>query len=398
MKAKEITFYATAAIALGLAASLVWHTDSESQEKAKFEENVRLTAPEAQEKAYGDFSLRLLQATLQTGPGGNVLIAPNSMAAMLNRLKELCDDSHRKALDALALPQEWALTSADVRELALLFIDKDLPLRPGREIETDIIPTPFRKSLADAIVSINNAVSLYTENRLNRTVASETMGAETALMAVNGVAFKSEWIQPVSQAETQSQDFFNGNGGMPRVPMMRHCGAFRTARAANGEWEAVAFFFRNSAQNGDTACMVAILPREESARSFAGKTLTPTMLAEIRRALYEATPEPGIIEMPRLIYPPTVQDMHATLSHLGLGGLFMDEAPFPGLSEHSPLHIDQAAQQCSVQLMETGTTPPKTAPAQDLPVRLRFDRPFVWFVGNLTSPAEPYLMGVVEDL
>lgn len=398
MKVKETIFYVSAAVFIGLGGSVVWKADTDEQKLRKFEENVRLTAPEHQQAAYGGFSLRLLQAAMQTQPGGNVLVAPNAMAVLLNRLKDLGGGAPRENLEALSLPSEWTVSSVAIRELVLLFPDATVPLCPGRESETDIVPVPFHQSVSDAFIAINKEIALLSGNKLARTAGSETVGAATSLLVFDGVAFRADWSHTVDKEETLPGDFFNGSGGMPRVPMMCHRGEFRVAHGKNGEWEAAALFFRNSVKEGDTACMVAVLPRESSARSFASQTLTPGVLAEIRRALYEAVPEPCLIEMPRLIYSAVVQDTRAVFSRLGLGCLFMDEAPFPGLSKQSPLHIDKALQQFSVQLTETEGPPKKADKADKLPVRLRFDRPFVWFIGTLTSPEPPYLMGIVEDL
>lgn len=398
MKVKETIFYVAVAIFIGLGGSLVWQADTDEQKLRKFEKNVRLTAPEHPQAPYGEFSLRLLRTAMQVQPGGNVLVAPNAMAVLLNRLKELGGGASREAFETLSLPSEGTMSSVAIHELVLLFPDTTVPLRPGRELETDIIPVPFQQSISDAFIAINKEIDLLSANKLDRTAGSETVDADTSLMVFDGVAFRAAWSHTVDKEETLPGAFFNGNGGMPNVPMMSHSGEFRVARDKKGEWEAVALFFRNSVKEGDTACMVAVLPRESSARSFAARTLTPDMLSEIRCALYEATPEPCLIEMPRLIYPAVVQDTHAVFSLLGLGRLFMDEAPFPGLSRHSPLHIDKALQQFSVQLTEEEGTRRKSDMTEKLPVRLRFDRPFVWFVGTLTSPEPPYLMGIVEDL
>jgi len=398
MKVKETILYVSVAIFMGLGGSLVWQADTEEQKQREFEEQVRLTPPEHPQAPYGEFSLRLLRATMQTQPGGNVLVAPNAMAVLLSRLKELSGGASRETLESLALPSEWTMSSASIRELVLLFPDASVPLCPGRELETDIVPVPFRRSVSDAYIAINKEIALLSADQLKRTAGSETVDAATSLMVFDGVAFRAAWSHTVDPEETLLGNFFNGNGGMPRVPMMRHRGEFRIARGKNGEWEAAAFFFRNSVKEGDTACMVAVMPRESSARTFAARTLTPDMLAEIRCALYEAEPELCLIEMPRLIYPAVVQDTHAVFSGLGLGHLFMDEAPFPELSRQSPLHIDKALQQFSVQLTEEDGARQKAEKAEELPVRLRFDRPFVWFVGTLTSPEPPYLMGIVEDL
>lgn len=398
MKVKETIFYVAAAIFIGLGGSVVWQTDTDEQKLRKFEENVRLTAPEHPQAPYGEFPLRLLRAAMQTQQGGNVLVAPNAMAVLLNRLKDLGGGTRQENLEALSLPSEWTMSSVAIRELVLLFPDATVPLCPGLESETDIVPVPFRGSLSDAFIAINKKIALLSGNKLDRTAGSETVDAATSLMVFDGVAFQAAWTHSVDKEETLPGDFFNGSGGMPRVPMMCHRGEFRIAHGKNGEWEAVALFFRNRVKEGDTACMIAVLPRDSSARSFAAQKLTPDVLAEIRRALYEATPEPCLIEMPRLVYSAVVQDTRAIFSHLGLGHLFMDEAPFPALSKQSPLHIDKALQQFSVQLEETERPLKKADKAEQLPVRLRFDRPFVWLVGTLTSPEPPYLMGIVEDL
>lgn len=400
MKIREAILYAAAASALGLGAALFWHTDTPEEKRKAAEAEIRLTPPANDGPGFDAFTVALLQAALQTQPSGNVLVAPDSTAALLGRLKELSGGGAREVLEALPLPEELTLTSAHIRELSLIFPDLTLPLCPGRETEPDIVPVPFHQAVADAFVAINKTVALYSENGLERTADGEIVSSDTSLLVFSGAAFQADWMQPVDRENTKPADFFNGNGGMPRVPMMSHRGTFRIACAENGEWEAVAFFLRNAVPEADSACMVAILPKESSARAFADK-LSPAILGEICRQLYDAEPEPCTVEIPRLIYPPLIHDEHARFSQLGLGSLFMEESPLTELSKSSPLHIDRALQQCSVQLTESpGGMSRRGEPGSEAPppVRLRFDRPFIWFIGNLTAPTPPYLMGIVEDL
>lgn len=372
------------------------------------------------------FSLKLLQAALRTDRG-NILLAPRPLAATLSDLRPLSTGKTAAALDALSLPrnntpndahsssttdaQAPSPSSPEPETVNVLF--GDIGLDDTDAIRTDsFIRIPFSTHPAESINLVNNILSEQTDGRISYVVTGDDINTNTRLLSITGANFTGEWLVPFSPQATKPADFFNANGGMPRVRMMTCRGSLRLARAEDGTWQAVALFLRRTTPRADSTCFVAILPRGDSARDFA-RHLTPERLTAIRTALAHATPVEATIDLPLLPLRPPAQNLRPLLRQLGLDNLFTPEAELLLKEGGKPVFLSAALQQCSVLLTETGkpTSPteaphPPAAEHSDTPTEnhpttgetLTFNRPFLWFIGDLTSPAPPWYLGIIENM
>jgi len=361
------------------------------------------------------FSLKLLQAALRTDRG-NILLAPRPLATTLSTLRPLSTGKTAAALDALSLPRDSAsqastISTPEPETVSVLFGDVALDDTDAAR-QDSFIRIPFRTHPAESINLVNNILSEQTDGRISYVATGDDINTSTRLLSITGTSLTGEWLLPFSSRETKPADFFNANGGMPRVRMMTCRGSLRLARAEDGSWQAVALFLRRTSPRTNSTCFVAILPRGDSARDFA-RHLTPERLTTIRAALAHATPVEANIDLPRLPLRPPVQNLRPLLRQLGLGTLFTPEAELLIKEGEKPVFLSAALQQCTLLLTEIGSTEAPTAtprpPASEhlnapsethLPPEetLTFNRPFLWFVGDLTSPAPPWYLGIIENM
>ncbi len=361
------------------------------------------------------FSLKLLQAALRADRG-NILLAPRPLASTLSALRPLSTGKTAAALDALDLPRDTppnapSPSSPEPETVSALF--GDITLDDSEATRQDsFIRIPFTTHPAESINLVNNILAEQTDGRISYVVTGDDINTNTRLLSITGANFTGEWLLPFPPQATKPADFFNANGGMPRIRMMTCRGTLRLARAEDGTWHAVALFLRRNTTRADSTCFVAILPRGDSARDFA-RHLTPEQLTAIRSALAHATPIEATIDLPRLPLRPPVQNLRPLLRQLGLGALFTPEANLLIREGEKPVSLSAALQQCSVLLTENDTTEAPTAaplppasehrdtPSETHPTTgetLTFNRPFLWFIGDLTSPAPPWYLGIIENL
>lgn len=355
------------------------------------------------------FSLKLLQAALRADRG-NILLAPRPLAATLASLRPLCTGESAAALDALSLPPAVSPSpsSPEPETVSVLFGDITLDESTLPQVD-NFLRIPFSSHPAESIKLINNLLDEQTGGRMSRLVDGDSVNTGTRLLSITGAVFEGEWLLPISPRRTQPGDFFNGDGGMPRVSMMTCSGPLRLAQAEDGSWQAVALFLRRTSSRADSTCFVAILPRGDSARAFA-RDLTPELLSTIRSALAHAAPVEASISLPRLPLRPPTQNLRRLFRQLGLSSLLTPQASFviqqEGTSpDKKPVYLSAALQLCAVPLTETASfesrenaSSPPSPESSPTGERLILDRPFLWFVGDLTSPAPPWFLGIIENL
>ena len=273
---------------------------------------------------------------------------------------------------------------------------------------TELLPQPaaeiHRVSTASALRDINKWVQKQTKGRI--TAALAELPQQTALVPVSAVYLEERWLDPFGTNRTREEDFTLSNGKRVKVPMMHKEHAL--CRYAEGaDWQAVALFYRRDGREGQPGCLIAVRPKGD-ARAFA-RSLTPAKWRQLRRALQQDTPLPTDLALPRFSTAPTCLDLSPALQRLGMRTAFTREADFSRLAQVRPpyyLYVDKVQQICCVKLNEEGTEAAAvtmapmigccvTVPPQPMR-RIRFDKPFIWAVTDLSTDAAPWFMGLTE--
>lgn len=335
------------------------------------------------------FTLRALQAAIESNEG-NILLAPHALAENLRTLQQMSQGATKAELEALHLGTERQSTAETAGEVALLFPDSSLQFSAKAPLD-NAIPVPLRSKEGEPILILNSLLNDTTGEASTHFITGEHLAADTRLISFCSLSLRPTWKHPVLSAKEANTDFFNADGSMPRIRTLQSTGQFRHAQAEDGSWQAIAIPLQLSSQPAMDECLLLIMPKENSARSFA-KNMTAKQLTSIRKAVAQAELTRTCVEFPRISFAPPTQDIQALLQALGLTSLLSPQADLSLLASDKPLFLNAALQKCRIPLVENCADTP-----QDVP-ELSFDKPFIWIIGSLRSPAPPYAIGIVENL
>lgn len=346
--------------------------------------------PEATADIKSDtFTLRALQAAIESTEG-NILLAPHALAENLRALQQMSQGATKTELEALQLGTVHQSAAEAAGEVALLFPDSTLQFCADAPLD-NAISIPLGGKEGEPILILNSLLNDATGETSTHFITGEHLPEGTRLISFCSLSLHPTWQYPVLSAKEANTDFFNADGSMPRIRTLQSTGHFCHAQAADGTWQAIAIPLQLSPQSAKDECLLLILPKENSARSFA-KNMTAEQLTAIRKAVAEAEATRTCVEFPRISFAPPTQDMQDLLQALGLPSLLSPQADLSALATDKPLFLNAALQKCRIPLVENGADAPQDAP------ELRFDKPFIWIIGSLSSPAPPYAIGIVENL
>ncbi|MBR5522433.1 MAG: hypothetical protein IKV82_03085 [Akkermansia sp.] len=335
------------------------------------------------------FTLRLLHAAMQSNEG-NILLLPHALTGALSTLHKLSDGATKPALEALQLSAERLPAAEKDGEATLFFADRELELIDTPELE-EIMPVAMGEQWADGLQMMNNLMTGVTGEQDTLFLTGDNLSPETKLLGICNLSLRPVWQLPLRAQKENGTDFFNANGSMPRIRALQCSGLIRHAKAEDGTWQAVALYLKLSPASAEDTCLLLIMPGGNSARDFA-LALTPELMTTIRKAVANAEPTFHCVEFPRIIFNPPTQEMRPVLEQLGLQQLFTPEADLSRLTADKPCALHAILQKCRIPLAETETSLP------DDVADIRFDKPFLWLIGPLSTPAPPYALGVVENM
>lgn len=346
--------------------------------------------PPKQEICSDAFTLRLLQAAMETHEG-NILLSPHTVAENLCNLQQVSKKATHAEIEALHIPAERQHAAEEAGAVSLLFSANHLNYHADAPADCTV-PVPMSSGTAgEALMLLNSLLADATGNAGIHFITSEHLAADTQLISYSALHLAPIWQHPMQSFKKPNADFYNADGRMPRIRTVQCSGHIRHAQAADGSWQAVALFMQLSPQSPKDECLLLILPGSNSARLFAQQWDLP-QINTIRQALAAAAPTPLCIELPRLVFSPPAQDLSAILQALGLKTLLTPQADLSGLAADTPLYLNTALQKCHIPITESTENEPSGIPD------IRFDKPFIWFIGSLSSPAPPYAVGIVENL
>ncbi len=328
---------------------------------------------------------------------GSICFSPASLEAVLQLLREGAAGRTRAEFDALGMGRPGVASAMQVQSANALFAAEGLALKPGTK--APVQRTDFA-DVARAAEGINDWCDDKTHGLIPEIVQAGDLDPLTRLVVVNAVYLKEKWLRPFNERATDRQGVFHrADGSRVTKPLMQQTADFRYAEG--DDWQAVALFYRRDGRPGEPACFIGILPRG-NARDFA-KGLTVQKYDAIRRALATDRPQKVSVTLPKMDVDSGVFPLKEALQKLGLRRAF-GEADFSGLTDER-IRIDKLLQRCHVIVNERETEAAAVtaavmkayglAPAP--PKVIRFDRPFVWAIGDLTTDAPPFFLGLCEE-
>lgn len=342
-----------------------------------------------------DFGLRLLQTVLEQKPGASCLVCPYLISDALLTLRELAEAPIQQDIDKLGIkgnetehtvfPNMVVTVAADY---GVNFINEN-----SREV---IIKLPFRSNLPSAMSIFNGSLGLMDNEPSGVVVGSKFLSRDTKLIVGLHADFTPKLQTPFLAANSTITEFENANGSLPKVCMMRTRANVRYAKAPNGDWEAIAMLLHTAPQaTGIPTAFVAILPTLSAKKAVTN--LTAEKLGEIRKALAEATPTDCCVELPQMRWTLPTHDIKPLLTRMGLDKLF-DITGKNWTFTDRKLGIDVIPEKIGITLTHTQGANEPQADVKNAATKISFNRPFIWFIGDLTTATPAYYIGLVQNL
>lgn len=365
-------------LAVGILAPRVMKGEWREWVGAFAEKEPVITLPEGELKTDA-FSVKLLQTALQTPEYPLSTVCPASMAEALYTLDAMSKGATHEQIEALHLSQAEELPTS----MVLAAMEETLP-RPAEN--QPILPLPFRRNYPEALSTFNTLFGCTAAD-------SGNSSPDTRLFMALRTSLDLSFRQRFYQEDSKNADFDNEDGRMPSVFLMRRCGTYRVAEAEDGSWKAIALLLEGGA---DDSAFVAVLPQGK-VRDFA-LHLTPEQLSTIRRALAEATPQECTVELPRMDIAIGLRNIAPLWQALGLTAPFDIRTADFSLLTTDKLALNAVAENQTCRISESGHRPADIPTADSCPQTFSLTRPFLWFVGDLTSDTPFVMTGIVENL
>jgi serpin B len=350
----------------------------------------------------------LLRASSAAGVGGNVLLAPWSVAEGLalpylgaagdTRTEmstalhiELEGDRHHAALAALR--EQLRSRQHDDLEVAAanrVFAQDGLALLDpflanlSRFHEAPLATVDFGQAEV-ARSAINEWVAEQTRDRITELFPPGAIDAQTQLALVNAVWFKASWYFPFNGDLTKDEPFTLLDGRTVLVPTM-HFNEYLPSGSGDG------YSVVQLPYSGEEMSMLVIVP--DDLPSFVAR-LDARLLAEVRSSIRDG----GIhLGLPRFELRHHT-DLIPVLQELGMVSAFSGAADFSGITGSPNLFIDAIEHETYVKVDEEGT---EAAAATGSAMQashgptINVNRPFVFLVQDDATGAVLFLGAVVD--
>ncbi len=245
------------------------------------------------------------------------------------------------------------------------------------------------KAAAD---TINEWASQSTRGKINEVVMPQLIKSWVLALA-NATYFNAAWQHPFDAKQTQDEPFMLTEGSEVSVPMMHVEENFGYSKGEG--YQAVSLPYDDA-----DLSFVAILPEQDL------PSLRAQLSAEkLREILSGINIRKVDLFMPSFSIQTEI-NLKKILMSLGVKQAFSDEADLSGIHPELPLTVSDATQKAIIDVNESGTEAAAvtvigagvTSVDPNAPVRVRFDRPFLYcivdkptgqvlFMGHLADPS-----------
>ncbi|XP_071442479.1 serine protease inhibitor 88Ea-like isoform X2 [Hetaerina americana] len=247
-----------------------------------------------------------------------------------------------------------------------LYFDKKEEIRPclRKMLESEIQNLDFENQPDAARNDINTWVEMETKGHIKDLIPDGGITANTNLVVVNAAYFKGLWASQFSPEHTVKEVFYESRSKQTLVEMMHQKGNFNHLVS-----ERLGAQVLELPYTGETASLVILLPPFALPDGLE-RTVAQLNVDALREALApgSALARPLEVAIPKFSTEQRL-DLKPTLTHLGLGSLFNEEADFSdfvgeddltkknmtGPSSRRRIALDAAIHQARVDIDETGT-------------------------------------------
>jgi serine protease inhibitor len=325
------------------------------------------------------------------GAGGTTKDAMAKALGYSGISTEELNKSYRKLLNEL----KKADKKIDLNISNSIWIRDDVPvndtfLKTNKKIfDAKAAAMDFSKdSTAD---TINKWISESTKGKIQKMI-EPPIDSYVMMYLINAIYFKGQWQDKFDKDRTFSSVFNSGNGKKADIMMMSRTDCVEYA--SGGSYRAV----RLPYGSGRTA-MYVILPDENVPMDEFIEALEPDFWDELNSSLRKT--DDVILQIPRFKLEYGIKELKDSLSALGMGKAFSDDADFTGIREN--VYISSVMHKAVIEVNEEGSeaagvTSVEFQLTSALSEQIKFiaDRPFIFaiadhdtgtilFLGKLTS-------------
>lgn len=357
------------------------------------------------------FGFDLLRMAGAMEPGQNIVLSPYSIAAAITMVYAGAEgDTASQIADVLHVPDapEALLRSSGELQHALMPDTHDnadpssdgsdpFTLRIANGIWVDTayqvqeafltrVRDTFRAELSDLDFAgnpeasrraINEWIEEQTEGKIIDLLGQGSITPLTRLVLANAVYFFASWRHPFAQAATQTGVFRTADGSERDVPLMHLEARLPVSRVD----ETVAV---ELAYAGGDVSLIALMPQDSSSWNSWQDALDHSVFDRVVESL---TATQAAVTMPRFAAE-TSLSLPDIMQHLGMRDAFdQNRADLSGISGTRDLYVTDLIHQSVIEVDEAGTEAAAATAAvigvrslPPEPLRIRFDRPFVYVV------------------
>jgi serpin B len=262
--------------------------------------------------------------------------------------------------------------------------------------EAAIHKADFENATEKARVAINSWVEEKTNGKITDLIKPGQLDPTTALVLVNAIYFKGDWVFQFDKDKTQAEPFFVEPEKRVEVQMMHRKAKLRYQEF--GQFSAIELPY-----TGRDLSMVILLPAELYGLGEVEKELTASRLEDAVRTLASSPPADVDVALPKFEMTSEFQ-LAETLAKMGMPSAFSPmKADFSGMNGIGGLYINRVIHKAFVDVNEEGTEAAAATSVHILKAAIspvpsfRADHPFLFmirdnhtgsilFMGRVTDP------------
>ncbi|XP_034006347.1 alpha-1-antitrypsin homolog isoform X1 [Trematomus bernacchii] len=250
----------------------------------------------------------------------------------------------------------------------------------------EIFNVDFTKP-AEAAAEINRFIATKTNNKIKDMV--KDLDTEMAMVLINYVYFKGQWVKPFDGNHTQKADFNVDENTKVQVDMMMRTGRFDFYHDADNHTTVIMLPYK-----GNTSMMI-VLPDEGKMMEVEGY-INKDHIKHWHDSLFRSSVD---LYMPKFSIS-TEASLDSTLKAMGITTAFGQTADFSGMSTDVRLKVSKVSHQAVLSVDETGTEAAAATTIEVMPFSrpevLRLDRPFLAFILEHSTKSILF-MGKIND-
>ncbi|XP_070155387.1 antichymotrypsin-2 isoform X2 [Polyergus mexicanus] len=335
-------------------------------------------------------SLHMILSLLSNGAGGSTLDELRS--ALGYNDKESLNDEFRALIVLLNDMENVTLHIANAA-----YIQKEVDLTGDflsicMNIFQSAISKINFKNNVHAAETINSWVQMATYNKISNIISPNDINIDTNFIMVNAIHFKSRWLKPFNEEETQQREFHVSKTETYHVPTM-----YRKATYFYGEIPAWDTQFIEIPYLNEEIVMIILLPDKEIELQVVENNFNWETLVK-RRKFYDDFE----LYLPKFKFEIAI-NLKDILHKIGLNTMFKDNCDFTRLSKF-PLKVSNVLQKIFIDVNEQGAEAAAVTAAEMRlkrmaiePMEFIVDRPFMFAIEHKPTTI-PLFLGSVRKL